>query len=71
MSQGKKRHNRGSKKNKKGPQISDTERLWKRLASHFSKQEELWQKTWSSEEIATFLIEKEDLKRQYAGDSRP
>ena len=71
MGQGKKRNNRGSKKNKKGPQISDVERLWKRLASHFAAQEELWQKAWSSEEIATFLIEKEELNKQYAGDSRP
>ena len=71
MGQGKKRQNRGSKKNKKGPQISDSERLWKRLAIHFSRQEELWQRTWSSEEIATFLIEKEELNKQYAGDSRP
>ena len=61
---------RGSKRNRKGPQISASERLWKRLASHFGEQSELWDTVWSGDRIASFLLEKDSQYREVKTDSR-
>jgi predicted acyl esterase len=65
-----KQHNRGSKHLSKGPQLSDDERLWKRLSSHFSHDLSLWDVEWSGEAIANLLIERENLGRDFAGDGK-
>ena len=65
-----KQHNRGSKHLSKGPQLSDDERLWKRLSSHFSHDLSLWEVEWSGEALANLLIERENLSRDFAGDGK-
>ena len=65
-----KHNNRGSKHRSKGPKLSDGERLWKRLSNHFKDDAELWGAKWSGEEIATFLIERENLAQNVAKDAR-
>ena len=71
MGKGNKRNRRGSKHDRKGPQLSDAERLWKRLAGHFGTNRELWETIWSSDDIASFLIEREKLGQSFAGETRP
>ena len=70
MGRGKNHNRRGSNKNRKGPQISQAERLWKRLASHFGEQNDLWEKVWSGAEIASFLLQKESQYLDVTSDSR-
>ena len=70
MGRGGKQHNRGSKLRSKGPRLSDDERLWKRLSNHFSHDPSLWTMEWSGDSIATYLIERENLTRDFAGDDK-
>ena len=70
MGRGGKNNNRGSKHRSKGPQLSDDERRWKRLSSHFSHDPGLWKIEWNGDTIATFLIERENLARDFGGDAR-
>ena len=70
MGRGKNHNRRGSNKNRKGPQISEIERLWKRLVSHFGEQNDLWEKVWSGAEIASFLLQKESQYLDSTSDSR-
>tara|TARA_B100000459_G_scaffold147392_1_gene116952 strand:+ start:4148 stop:6520 length:2373 start_codon:yes stop_codon:yes gene_type:complete len=70
MSRRGKHNNRGSKRHTKGPQISDGERLWKRLASHFSHEPEKWGLEWSAESIANYLILREKLDVEFTKDAR-
>lgn len=65
-----KHNNRGSKNHTKGPQLSDAERLWKRLASHFSQEQENWRREWSGDAIANYLIQREKLDTVFAKDPR-
>lgn len=65
------KHNkRGSKQRAKGPQLSDDERLWKRLASHFTHEPSHWETEWSGDSIATFLIQREKLDLEFVKDAR-
>ena len=70
MGRGGKNSNRGSRHRSKGPQLSDDERLWKRISSHFSHDPSLWKMEWNGDTIATFLIERENLARDFGGDAR-
>ena len=65
-----KHNNRGSKNHSKGPQLSDSERLWKRLASHFSHEQGNWSIEWSGDSIADYLIQREKLDADFAKDQR-
>ncbi len=65
-----KHKNRGSKKHAKGPQLSDGERLWKRLASHFNNEPKNWGEEWSADSIANYLIQREKLDVEFTKDAR-
>ena len=65
-----KHNNRGSKKHAKGPQLSDGERLWKRLASHFNNEPKNWAEAWSADSIANYLIQREKLDVEFTKDAR-
>ncbi len=65
-----KHNNRGSKNHSKGPQLSDSERLWKRLASHFSHERGNWSVEWSGDSITDYLIQREKLDVDFAKDQR-
>ena len=64
---GKSRHN--SKRNK-GPQSPPDERLWKRLCSHFSSDQTLWDTEWDAVSIAEYLTEKENLNHRFKLDEK-
>lgn len=70
MSRRGKHNNRGSKHRSKGPKLSEGERLWKRLSNHFSVDSTLWETEWSGEALANFLIERENLNRDFSKDAR-
>ena len=55
------KHNKRGSNRTKGPQLSDDERLWKRLASHFRHEPSHWESEWSGESIADYLIQREKL----------
>ena len=42
--------------------LSPDEKLWRRISVKFGNNEELWNNTWDSGKIYSFLIEKEKLK---------
>ena len=52
-----------SQKNKSRKMLlSPDEKLWRRMSVKFGNKEELWNNTWDSGNIYSFLIEKEKLK---------
>ena len=55
---------------RKGPQLSDSERLWKRLNSLFGNNEELWYREWDLQALADFIIEKEKLSIRFSRESK-
>lgn len=55
---------------RKGPQLSDSERLWKRLNSLFGNDEELWQREWDLQNLADFIIEKEKLSLRFSREPK-
>jgi hypothetical protein len=61
----KKDHNK-----RKGPQLSDDERLWKRLNSLFGNNQKLWDTFWDVQSLAEFLIEKEKLSLRFAREAK-
>ncbi len=64
------KHNKRGSNRTKGPQLSDDERLWKRLASHFTHEPSHWETHWSGESIADYLIQREKLDLGFAKDPR-
>ena len=54
-------------KHKKKSQVPPDEKLWRRISSKFGKNEELWDIIWDSEQIYSFIIEKEKLKLDNKG----
>ena len=57
-----KRHNRKNQQ-RRGPQLSDGERLWKRMSTAIGDNEELWNKSWNAQTIAELLITAENARR--------
>jgi exoribonuclease R len=55
---------------RKGPQLSEGERLWKRLNSLFGNNDQLWQKEWDLQSLADFIIEKEKLSLRFSRESK-
>ena len=55
-----KQHNRRSGRNR-GPQLSEGERLWKRMSNIFSDDETLFSKHWNAQTIAELLINGENM----------
>lgn len=55
---------------RKGPQLSEGERLWKRLNSLFGNNSQLWQKEWDLQSLADFIIEKEKMTIRFARDPK-
>ena len=52
----------GKKNKNKKIFVSPEEKLWKRVTTHFGKNEELWNNKWNSKIIMDFLISSENLK---------
>ncbi len=65
---GKKKSN--SHNRRKGPQLSEDERLWKRLNSLFGNNESLWSRFWDSQSLAQFLIDKEKMSIRFAREPK-
>lgn len=63
------RRSKGHNKNK-GPQLSNSERLWKRLNSLFGNNEELWQREWDLQNLADFIIENEKLSLRFSREPK-
>jgi len=55
---------------RKGPQLSDGERLWKRLNSLFGNDEELWKREWDLQSLAKFIIETEKLSIRFSREAK-
>ena len=64
-----KKHNRHSK-SKKGPQLSEGERLWKRMSSAIGQDQELWAKAWNAASIAELLIKAENHVQRFAREEK-
>jgi len=60
----KKRHNRKNQQ-RRGPQLSDGERLWKRLSSAIGDRDELWSQSWNAQSIAELLIQAEKMRARF------
>ena len=60
-----KRKRSKNKNKRKGPQLSDGERLWKRLNSLFGDDKELWKREWDLHSLANFIIDKENLSLRF------
>ena len=66
---GNKKRSRGHNK-RKGPQLSEGERLWKRLNSLFGNDPKLWKKEWDLQSLADFIIEREKMAIRFARDAK-
>ena len=64
-----KKHNR-HKKSKKGPQLSEGERLWKRMSAAIGHNQELLVKSWSAASIAELLVRAENLAERFAKEPK-
>ena len=64
-----KQHNRRSGRNK-GPQLSEGERLWKRMSNVFGDDETLFSKHWNAQSIADLLITGENMAGRFAAESK-
>ena len=64
-----KKHNRQNK-SKKGPQLSEGERLWKRMSSAIGQNQELWAKAWNAASIAELLIKAENHAQRFAREQK-
>ena len=64
-----KKHNR-HKKSKKGPQLSEGERLWKRMSAAIGQNQELLVKSWSAASIAELLVRAENLAERFAKEPK-
>ncbi len=62
-------HNR-RKKSRKGPQLNDRERLWKRLSAAIQTDQDLWNESWDAQSIASLLIAKENLAERFAKEPK-
>ena len=65
---GNKKRSKGHKR--KGPQLSEGERLWKRLNSLFGNDPKLWNKEWDLQSLADFIIEREKMSIRFARDAK-
>ena len=66
---GNKKRSRSHNK-RKGPQLSEGERLWKRLNSLFGNNPQYWNKEWDLQSLADFIIDKEKMAIRFARDSK-
>ncbi len=57
-----KKHNRRNKQ-PKGPQLSEGERLWKRMSVAIGDNQELWEKSWDAQSIAELVIGAENERK--------
>ena len=64
-----KKHNRRSKQ-RKGPQLSEGERLWKRMSAAIGNNQELWGKSWDAQSIAELVIRAENLSERFAKEPK-
>ncbi len=63
--------NRGGKhQNKKGPQVPEDEKLWRRLSLQFADNEELWERSWDNQQIADLIIDGENLQLRFSIDAK-
>ena len=64
-----KRHNRKNQQ-RRGPQLSDGERLWKRMSTAIGDNVELWNKSWNAQTIAELLITAEKMQGRFAKEPK-
>ena len=64
-----KKHNR-HKKSKKGPQLSEGERLWKRMSAAIGQNQELLVKSWTAASIAELLTKAENLAERFVKEPK-
>ena len=64
-----KRHNRKNQQ-RRGPQLSDGERLWKRMSTAIGDNVELWNKSWNAQTIAELLITAEKMQGKFAKEPK-
>ena len=64
-----KKHNR-HKKSKKGPQLSEGERLWKRMSAAIGPNQELLVKSWTAASIAELLTKAENLAERFVKEPK-
>ena len=64
-----KKHNR-NRRQQKGPQLSDGERLWKRMAAAIGDKHELFAKAWDAQSIAKLLIDAENMNTRFAKEPK-
>ena len=64
-----KKHNR-NRRQQKGPQLSDGERLWKRMAAAIGDKHELFAKAWDAQSIAKLLIDAENMNARFAKEPK-
>ena len=63
--------NRGGKhQNKKGPQVPEDEKLWRRLSQQFADDETLWERSWNNQQIANLIIDGENLQQRFSIDAK-
>lgn len=58
----------GKHQTKKGPQIPEDEKLWRRISQQFADDDELWSKSWTNQEIADLIINGENLIHRFSID---
>ena len=66
---GNKKRPKGHNK-RKGPQLSEGERLWKRLNSLFGDDVKLWTKEWDLQSLTEFIIDREKMALRFARDPK-
>ena len=64
-----KKHNR-NKRQLKGPQLGEGERLWKRMATAIGDNYELFSKAWDAQSIAKLLIDAEKMNARFAKEPK-
>ena len=64
-----KKHNR-HKKSKKGPQLSEGERLWKRMSAAIGPNQELLVKSWTAASIAELPVKAENLAERFVKEPK-
>ena len=64
-----KRHNRKNQQ-RRGPQLSEGERLWKRMSTAIGDNVELWNKSWNAQTIAELLITAEKMQGRFAKEPK-
>ena len=64
-----KKHNR-NRRQQKGPQLTEGERLWKRMSAAIGPKYDLFSKAWDAQSIAKLLIDAENMNARFAKEPK-